>query len=169
MATHAQTARHKRAFLRAFAEYGNVTTAARLAHVERRRVYDWQEQDDEFAVAYREAEIRATEMLEAEARRRAVEGVSSTVPVIYQGRVIETVTEIKYSDTLLIFLLKARAPEKYRERHDITSGGQPFAAAHADLDDAIERRLALLAAGGEGAGSVAVGDDRPPEAADSAR
>jgi hypothetical protein len=34
--------------------------------------------------------------------------------VFYQG--IQTATVRKYSDTLLIFLLKGRKPERYRER-----------------------------------------------------
>ena len=50
--------------------------------------------------------------LEDEARRRALQGVEK--PVFREGRQVGTVTE--YSDTLLIFLLKARRPEKFRDR-----------------------------------------------------
>ena len=108
------------------AEYGNVSTAARIAGCSRRVVYDWQEHDDEFAMAFREAELTATETLEAEARRRAVEGVTTETPIIRNGEVVSTVVETRYSDTLLIFLLKARAPEKYRERFDVTTAGEPL-------------------------------------------
>ena len=77
----------------------------------RHTIYAWQEHDQEFLLAFHEAEVQSTESLETEARRRAATGVEEPV---YQGGVqVGTVT--KYSDTLLIFLLKARAPEKYRE------------------------------------------------------
>lgn len=139
------------------AEYGNITTAARIAGVDRRTVYKWQEHDDVFTAEFRDAETKATETLEAEARRRAVEGVDKQRRVYdNRGNLIDEYTETTYSDTLLIFLLKARAPEKYRDRHDITSGGQPLQAAHTDLDAAIDLRLAELAARGQGADALAL-------------
>ena len=49
--------------------------------------------------------------------RRASEGTLK--PVFYQGKMCGEIRE--YSDTLLIFLLKARRPETYRERSDINS------------------------------------------------
>jgi len=57
------------------------------------------------------AEIGA-EALEDEAVRRGHEGWGE--PVFYQGQCVATVR--KYSDTLLIFLLKGRKPQRYRER-----------------------------------------------------
>jgi hypothetical protein len=153
MTTRAQTAHLKSAFIDAMAEYGNVSTAARIAGCDRRTVYKWQEYDDEFAAAFREAELTATETLEAEARRRAVEGVTTETPIIRDGRVIDTIVETKYSDTLLIFLLKARAPEKYRERFEtsITSpNGQPprFEVIYTDTA-ALPPASALNAASGQ--------------------
>ncbi len=58
-----------------------------------------------------------TDRMEDEARRRAVDGVEESV--FYQGEQVSTVR--RYSDTLLIFMLKARRPETYRERSDINS------------------------------------------------
>ena len=52
-----------------------------------------------------------TEALEYEAVRRAYHGVAE--PVFYNGVQCGSVT--KYSDKLLMFLLKARNPAKYRE------------------------------------------------------
>lgn len=127
MATQGQSVRLKKGFLDAFRLTGNVTQACSASGVGRSTVYRWQEHDEQFALSFRQAELESTELLEAEAQRRAVSG----------------------SDTLLIFLLKARAPEKYRERHDITSGGQPLQTAHDSLDDAIERRLAQLVVGSQ--------------------
>ena len=111
--THAQAAQKKKAFLESFARIGIVSTAAVEAGIARRTVYSWQEVDDEFAAAFRQAEIEATEAMEQEAYRR---GVLGTEKPVYQGGVkVGTVRE--FSDVLLIFMLKARNPGKYRERH----------------------------------------------------
>jgi hypothetical protein len=147
--TRAQLARLKKVFLEQFAEYGNITTAARVAGIGRRTIYGWQEHDEAFAAAFRDAEIQATEVLEAEARRRAVEGVTSTTPIYSRGELLDTIVETKYSDTLLIFLLKARAPEKYRERvgleHSGPDGG-PIQTEDVSLsdDDRAARILAIV-------------------------
>lgn len=131
----AQTARFKTTFLAHFATMGNITAAAEAAGISRRVVYDWQERDQQFSLAFQEANAIATERLEAEAWRRAVDGDVNETPIMHGGRVITTITEHKRSDTLLIFLLKARAPGKYR---DNAPAGADRAAAKAygavDLD-----------------------------------
>lgn len=120
-----QIAHLKKAFIQSFSVTGNITESCELAGIgSRNTVRAWQEHDDEFAMFYREAEIQATERLEAEARRRAVEGDATETPIFHRGKLIYTVIERKKSDTLLIFLLKARAPEKYRERYDMKHSGQ---------------------------------------------
>ena len=80
----------------------------------RRTHYDWLETDEGYTARFKEAEEGVTEALEAEARRRAQVGVEE--PVHFQGKRIDTIR--RYSDTLLIFLLKARRPDTYRERFD---------------------------------------------------
>jgi hypothetical protein len=57
--------------------------------------------------------------LEAEADRRAAEGTLR--PVFYKGEQCGEIRE--YSDTLLIFRLKALRPEKYRERSNVAVSG----------------------------------------------
>ncbi len=115
--TERQSRQLKRKVLESFCRHGNVTWAAREAGLPWRTiVYDWQELDDEFAQAFRQAEIEATETMEQEAYRRAVNGVAE--PVYHQGAEVGAVQ--KYSDTLLIFMLKARAPEKYRDNVTVT-------------------------------------------------
>lgn len=122
--TRQQSGRLKRAFLEHFRVYGNVTGATRAVGIERSTVYKWQEIDDQFVAAFREAEIEATEHLETEARRRAVNGVESTKGIYDRmGKLVAEESEIKYSDTLLIFLLKARNPEKYRDNAHIEHSG----------------------------------------------
>src|SRR5574340_1637618 len=111
-------------FLEQFVKCCVVGKAARLAGVSRSQVYKWLETDSRFAAGYEDARREVVEMLETEAVRRAVEGVKKPVG-FYQGRSITTVKE--YSDTLLIVLLKAHAPEKYHEKHEISGpGGRPI-------------------------------------------
>jgi len=115
VATTAQSGHQKKRFLTAFATGGNVSAACRAARIGRSTVYKWQEIDDQFAAAYRDAEIQAVDALEAEARRRAVGYAVTTVDAAGDEH---TVT--RYSDTLLIFLLKGARPETYRDKLDLT-------------------------------------------------
>lgn len=116
----------KEAFLADYRVGGNVTRAVRRSGVPYRcLVYVWQEHDAQFAQDFQQARIEATEVLEEEARRRAEQGVTTVTPVYHNGTLIDTVEETKYSDTLMIFLLKSLAPEKYRDRVQLQ---------HADAD-----------------------------------
>ncbi len=113
----------KRAFLRAYAETANITYAARAGKCSRNAHYKWLKTDKAYQETFQEAKQEAIELLEGEARRRAVQGVEE--PVFYKGEVVGAVQ--KYSDTLLIFLLKAARPEKYRDRYEHTGpDGGPF-------------------------------------------
>lgn len=113
---------------------GNVSRSCEAVGFPRRTVYEWRDADETFAKAWDEAVEFGTDELEEEARRRAFAGVDE--PVFYQGEECGTIR--KYSDTLLIFLLKGRKPDKYRERVTIDVK---------QLDTDIERELALIAAG----------------------
>lgn len=132
MATTGQSRRHKKAFLESFRQHGNVTRACRETGVGRSTVYAWQEHDQDFSFAFRVAEEEATEHLEEAAYERAVKGVAQETPIFHRGKHIDTVVKTEYSDTLLIFLLKARAPEKYRDNilvtHQIKSEAERIAA-----------------------------------------
>jgi hypothetical protein len=104
------------AFLAAFARLGTITHAAAAASVHRNDHYWWMEHDAEYPHLFSEAGKQATDSLEREAIRRAVEGTEKPV---YQGKeLVGTIRE--YSDTLLIFLMKGALPSKYRERVEIT-------------------------------------------------
>lgn len=130
-------AKQRSSFLRQLRQTGgNVSRSCELAGVSRQTVYDWRESDESFALQWNEAVEFGTDELEEEARRRAFRGVDE--PVFYQGDECGTVR--KYSDTLLIFLLKGRKPDKYRERVTIDVN---------KLDTDIERELALIAAGSQ--------------------
>src|SRR5262245_27197917 len=107
------------AFLEALAEPGSVVHAATKAKIHRSTAYNARADERAFADAWKEAEQIGVELMEAEARRRAVEGCRR--PVYQGGKLVGHVQE--YSDTLLIFLLKAHKPEKYRERHQVEHSG----------------------------------------------
>ena len=109
----------KPAFLKELCQCGNVSLSANKAKVGRRTVYQARESDPAFAEAWEEAIEISTEYLEGEARRRAYNGVLE--PVFHIGKKVGTVR--KYSDTLLIFLLKAHKPKKYRDRHSVEHSG----------------------------------------------
>lgn len=101
--THPQ----KRAFLAAYAEIGNVTRAAALAGISREAHYDWKAEDEDYARAFERAKLLAGDALVDEMRRRGVDGVDE--PKFFMGRVCGHVK--KYSDTLLLALVKVAKPE----------------------------------------------------------
>ena len=104
----------KRAYLNALAETGMHKKAVELAGVSRATPYTRQWKDDpEYAEALEIATELGYDALEAEAQRRAVEGVRKPVGW-YKGKAGGHVQE--FSDNLLMFLLKAGRPEKYAER-----------------------------------------------------
>lgn len=112
VATDRQSVHLKKQFLDAFAQHGNVSAAARAAGVGRSTVYQWQEHDEDFAAAFREAEILARDAVDEEIHRRGVLGWDD--PVYQGGARVGTIR--KFSDTLLIFLAKGLMPEKYKDR-----------------------------------------------------
>lgn len=87
-------------FLELLGSTCNVTLSARGAGVDRTTVYNHYKNDPAFAAAWDDAKESAIEELESEAWQRAK----------------------KQSDVLMIFLLKANRPEKYREtiRNEMT-------------------------------------------------
>ncbi len=104
----------KDTFLTAFEKVATINGAAVLAGVARATHYNWLHKDPAYAARFAESEEIATERLEQEARRRALDGVLE--PVFYQGEECGAIR--KYDTALTIFLLKARRPEVYRERFD---------------------------------------------------
>lgn len=124
----------KRIFLNHLALSANVTSSARVARVERGTVYRWKEHDSAFAEAWVQALEEATDTLEAEARRRAVEGIEE--PIMSRGKIMnDPVTgsllmRRRYSDGLMRFLLKAHRPSRFGERE-----GEGNISIHITRDD----------------------------------
>jgi len=93
---------------------GTASEAARITGIPRDTHSKWLQKSAAYREAFQAADDEATEVLEKEALRRAVEGREETV--YFNGVPVGTVK--KYSDVLLIFLLKAKRPDVYRERYD---------------------------------------------------
>jgi hypothetical protein len=154
----------QRAFLAAYAVTGNKTEAAKLAECSRQQHYVWL-QSEAYRETFQHAEMEACENLETEARRRAMHGVEE--PVIYQGMlchqpvrdaegniryddqgapVAVPLTVRKYSDTLLIFLMKGAMPVKYRDHskieHDHTQN--VTVTSKVDLSGLTDEQLKML-------------------------
>jgi|SRR5579859_2558218 len=137
------TDQQRAAFLARLAETGNVSEAARWAAVSRSGAYALRLGDEEFALAWAEAQGQAVDALEMEARRRAVEGVEQ--PVLYAGKPVhddggDPITVRHYSDRLLELLLKARRPESFKPTDEAEDG--EFALL--DDDERVRRIMWLL-------------------------
>lgn len=133
--------RWERGFLAALALTGNWTAAAKAAGVDRTTPHKLREQAPDFEAACERAKDEAADLLELEARRRAHDGWNE--PVVYKGELSGTwvhrdgrpaephadgaqfipLTVKKYSDTLLIFLLKGERPDKFKDRNETTHTG----------------------------------------------
>lgn len=110
--------RRQKRFLEHLAVSGNVSEAGRVARVQRSTLYHWKETDAAFASLWADALEQAADALEAEARRRAVEGYDE--PITYGGKIVcdpETGNPLvrkKYSDGLMTFLLRAHRPSRFK-------------------------------------------------------
>lgn len=121
---------------------GNITKACDIGGYARRSVYEWRAADKEFNERCLEAVNRGADVLESEAVRRALDGWDE--PIVYKGEITGTVR--KFSDVLLIFLLKGNRPEKYRERLAVDfSNATPEQLERAILDMPVEVLRKLLA------------------------
>lgn len=112
-------------FLKVFSEAANHSEAARKAKVNRQYVYEYRDAHPWFAELYAEADEIAKDAIDEEIHRRGIKGTNR--PVFQGGKRVGTIRE--YSDTLLIFLAKARNPAKYRENAKVvlaTEAGSPI-------------------------------------------
>lgn len=98
-------------FLGALTQGLPVRRAVKVAGVHETLVYKRRANDETFRAAWNEACELGTELLEQEAQRRAYHGTLK--PIYYKGELCGS--ERKFSDTLMIFLLKGRKPEVYRD------------------------------------------------------
>lgn len=141
MSNSNRTPERAAAFCAALAETCNVGKACEAIGIGRTTAYEWRDADETFAQMWDAALKVGVSVLEDEATRRGHDGVDE--PVFHQGQQCGTIR--KYSDTLLIFLLKAHNPEKYRENSKVEIAGH--LAVSEMTDDEIRAELANLASG----------------------
>jgi hypothetical protein len=91
-----------------------VKRAARAANIKRGRHYDWLKTDPAYAKLYASIEERVTGLLEDTLVERALYGVEKVVTVAGKREVIR-----KFDSQLLIFLVKYRRPDKYRDPAEV--------------------------------------------------
>lgn len=105
----------KKKALLAFASVGTISGACVAAGIGRSTFYEWRDTDPLFANRFKELEEANTDELVEVAVKRA------------KGS----------SDTLLIFLLKSRRPEQYRETHKIE-------LVHPKVRDNLRQTIAVI-------------------------
>ena len=125
---HRGTGKQRTVFLAALEQGYSVTFARKKAGLDRATVKAWRSGDDGFAEAWDAAVEAGTDLLEDLARERVATG----------------------GDSLLMFLLKSRRPEKYRERHDhqVDAGiasGVLIAPASIDLETWVDQAARQMA------------------------
>jgi len=108
-----------RAFLKAYRETASITKAAQAAKVDRTRHYRWFQASGRYRMAFERAKEEAMQALEDEAIRRAYEGWNE--PVFYKGEKCGAIR--RYSDGLMMFLLRGGMPAKYRENYKLELAG----------------------------------------------
>lgn len=106
------TKKVKALFLERLRKTCNVTMSCKAINITRRRIYYAKNAQPDFSDDWDAAIAEGTDMLESEARRRAVDGYEE--PVFYQGEQVGVIR--RYSDRMLELLLKGHLPEKYKDR-----------------------------------------------------
>jgi len=119
-------------YLEALSECGAVTVAAKYAEIGFFMLKYYRDRLPEFAQAEAEAKEKAHDVMYQEARRRAIigndTGRRAYIWVDKDGKDVLPNTKgahrvpvaiREYSDTLLIFLMKASKPDVYRERYNV--------------------------------------------------
>ena len=152
--------RAREAFLAKVACGYSVTAAVAESAMSRAWFYRERSDDPAFAEAWDEALDAGTDALEDEARRRAVDGVEE--PIVAMGKVARdeagnVLTVRRYSDSLLTLLLKARRPDKFKERSAVESRVDARITSTAESDAAFAAFCAatgLAAAAGGGSEPV---------------
>jgi hypothetical protein len=122
-------------FLEALASGLSVTAASQIVGVNRCTPYEWRNNDPEFAKAWDIAINVGTDLLEDEAWRRAYQGTDR--PVYQNGALVGAVRD--YSDNLLMFLLRGRRPQTYRDNAKVEMSGNLTLTAL--VEQAAQKRL----------------------------
>lgn len=133
----------KQLFLDALSRSGILAVACKAAGITRQSTVNWRKRDPQFAAAYDDAMADAADLLEEEARRRAYEGVS-TLKIIGTGDNAREVYETRYSDQLMLALLKAKKPDEFAERSKAEISNPDGTLRPESTEQAAARLAAIL-------------------------
>jgi hypothetical protein len=120
VATYQRTAKceaQQRAFFNGYIKVGTITGAAKIAGIDPTYHYKWLETDPDYPARFKVTHQTASESLVQEAIRRGREGVEEPTGW-YKGEPGGFVR--RYSDALLMFLIKGAFPDIYKDRHEHT-------------------------------------------------
>lgn len=141
--TDATAARQIEIFFDTLAATDHVRKAVSASGLARRTVYAWRDSDPEFAQRWTDAREAYVDRLEAEAYRRAVEGIDKGV--WHQGQQVGL--EKQYSDSLLLAMLRAKRSREYGDKSKFEVSGPEGAPLQVtESPFTIGRRLAFALA-----------------------
>lgn len=132
-----------------YEEIGRVKQAATAAGVDCRQHYRWLKNDPEYAAAFDETRQIAAGAIMDEIRRRAMEGVRR--PVLYKAEPVkdpdnpdQILYVFKYSDRLLMFLLKHEFPDKYGDHQQVRTTNEADEEWELIAGKTMDERKALV-------------------------
>lgn len=138
---------HKKAFLKTFACIGRIGEASKIVGISSSCHSRWMKTSAKYREAFSRAKMKYVECLEKEAHRRAVHGVRRLkffkgLPIFDEdGKPYE---ECEYSDRLLIKLLEANDPEKYRNRSENSRPADPSVSVNVGVGVGINQGITVI-------------------------
>jgi hypothetical protein len=130
----------QRDFIAALADTGSVTAATRIVGMSEQSCYRLRREPgaENFAAAWDAAVQQASLKLVDIAFERAINGIAEKIEYDANGDPMEP--RRRYNDRLLMFLLRAHQPERYRfANHDARLANEPAAPLAPSLPDAMAR------------------------------
>jgi hypothetical protein len=131
--TPEQRIRKQERFLKAYRESGNIKASCKVAGINRQTFYNWRDHDTDFQAQLPDAKEDACDTLEFAAYEQAVKGIEvvtyeEIIDLDKDGKIkldqlgepvmrrSKRTVERKFSNSLLIRLLMANRPEKYKDK-----------------------------------------------------
>jgi hypothetical protein len=124
----------------------SIARSASYAGVSRIVAVKWRHDDPDFAAAWFDAVEAGTDLLEDEARDRAVNGYAE--PVFFQGELVGERRVV--SDQLMALMLKGRRPSVYGDRV-VAAEGEPLSPTR----DGLAKRRALASDAADALSAIA--------------
>lgn len=139
---------HKKAFLKTFACIGRIGEASKIIGISSSCHSRWMKTSAKYREAFGRAKMKYVECLEKAAHHRAVHGVRR-LKFFKDEPIIDPITgnpyeEREYSDRLLIKLLEANDPEKYRPRSENSRPADPSVSVNVGVGVGINQGITVI-------------------------